>query len=104
MPPALRPSAGDPARRVETQILAGRRTGVLSREEAEAVLASYRLCWRLVAAARLLTDGPLDPATVGAGGMEFLLRETGAESLEMLAAELRLRAEQAGAVADRVLV
>ncbi|OWJ72593.1 glutamine-synthetase adenylyltransferase [Haematobacter massiliensis] len=95
--------AGDPARRVETQILAGRRTGVLSREEAEAVLASYRLCWRLVAAARLLTDGPLDPATVGAGGMEFLLRETGAESLEMLAAELRLRAEQAGAVADRVL-
>lgn len=95
--------AGDSARRVETQILAGRRIGLLTAADAETLLSSFRLCWRLVAAARLLTDGPLNPATVGEGGMAFLLRETGAETLDALAEQLATRSAAAAAVADRLL-
>ncbi|MCC6306391.1 MAG: hypothetical protein IT545_14520, partial [Rhodobacteraceae bacterium] len=44
--------------------------------------------WRLHAAARLLTRRPLAPDEVGAGGTAFLLRETGAATVEALAAAL----------------
>jgi len=80
--------AGSGERGVEGQLAAGVRAGLLGREAGAALAAAYRLFWRLHAAARLLTRRPLAPDEVGAGGTAFLLRETGAATVEALAAAL----------------
>ncbi|NUB43024.1 glutamine-synthetase adenylyltransferase [Fertoebacter nigrum] len=89
---------GDPARRVEAQIEAGRRGGFLSQTAATDLLAAYRLCWRLQAGTRLLTGGVLDPATLGLGGCAFVLRETGEASTAALGARLETLTARAAAV------
>ena len=53
----------------------------LDPEETATLKSAYGCFWRLQAAARLLTEGPLDPDAVGEGGRRFLLRETGAEDM-----------------------
>ena len=73
---------------LERQIAAGANAGKLSQSDQTIVLAAYRLCWRLQAAARLLSDKPLDPAGLGIGGQAFLLRETGYPTAEALSADL----------------
>ncbi|GHE00476.1 glutamate-ammonia ligase adenylyltransferase [Defluviimonas sp. 20V17] len=91
--------AGSPARRVEMQIAAARRAGLIDAAAEGALLAAYRLCWRITAAHRLLTARPLDPGTIGDGARAFLLRETGAASISDLAAALAERT----AAADRAI-
>ncbi|MCE6953265.1 glutamine-synthetase adenylyltransferase [Cereibacter sphaeroides] len=86
--------AGDPSRRVEQQLRAGVRHGVLSAADETALLKTYRLCWRLQAGSRLLSEGQVDPTRLGEGGRAFLLREVEAASAEALSARL------AEAVAD----
>jgi glutamate-ammonia-ligase adenylyltransferase len=81
-------TTGSAARQVERQIAAGANAGKLSQSDQTIVLAAYRLCWRLQAAARLLSDKPLDPAGLGIGGQAFLLRETGYPTAEALSADL----------------
>jgi len=83
--------AGSTARRVEDQIVAGGRAG------ADALLAAYRLCWQVQAAARLLTDRDPDPDALGEGGRAFVLRETGMPSMAALLAALQDAAGLAGA-------
>lgn len=95
--------AGDPARRVEAQLRAALRQGLLTGEEEAVLLRAYRLCWRLTAAARLLTDGPFDPAAIGEGATAFLLRETEAGDAERLAAALVEATAAAALVIDRHL-
>ncbi|AJE47657.1 glutamine-synthetase adenylyltransferase [Celeribacter indicus] len=85
------------------QLEAGRTGGWLRAEEAERLAQSYRLMWRLQSAARLLSGETLDPAAAGTGGRDFLLRSSGAASLEALSEELELRAREAAAVIDAVL-
>lgn len=80
--------AADPARRVEAQLRAGLRTGVLTREEEATLARAYRFLWRLQAGGRLLTDRPLDMDTIGEGARAFLLREAGEPDLVTLAARL----------------
>ena len=83
---ALRAAA--PARRMEAQLRLGARGGFVTRDEEADLASDYRFFWRLQAAGRLLTDKPIDMEAIGEGGRAFLLRETGCESLEALAARL----------------
>ena len=81
--------AADGARRVEAQLRAGLKAGMLSKvDEAELQLA-YRFLWRLQAGGRLLTEKPLDMDAIGEGGRVFLLRETGTSDLAMLRSQLK---------------
>ena len=80
--------AGDPARRVEQQLRAGVKSGFLSAADETALLAAYRLCWRLQAGSRLLSEGQVDPSRLGEGGCAFLLREVEAPSPEALSTRL----------------
>jgi [glutamine synthetase] adenylyltransferase / [glutamine synthetase]-adenylyl-L-tyrosine phosphorylase len=89
--------AGSPARAVERQIAAGV-PGILSEPEQTALLSAYRLLWRLHSGARLLTDGALDPASLGEGGRAFLLRETETADIAALSARIAAVATKAAAV------
>lgn len=90
--------AGSPARGVERQIAAGAVAG-LSQSDQSALLTAYRLLWSLQCAARLLTEGAIDLATMGEGGRAFLLRETGQATAE----DLSERLDQVTALAEAVI-
>ncbi|GAB4261515.1 MAG: [glutamate--ammonia-ligase] adenylyltransferase [Pararhodobacter sp.] len=79
---ALKSASG--ARRPEAQVLAGRRAGLIDTAQEATLLSAYRLVWRVHCALRLLADRVTDPEAMGAGARAFLLRETGAASLEAL--------------------
>ncbi len=76
--------AGDPARSTLAQLRAGRRAGLLTAEQADRLSSIWRGLWRVHAAARLLTDRPLDMDVIGRGGQDFLLREVEADSPDTL--------------------
>lgn len=95
--------AGAPDNDVEGQLAAGAACGWLSDDEVETARQSYRLCWQLQSAARLLTGETLDPGTIGEGGRAFVLRETGTASMEALEAALAERAAAAEKVVTEAL-
>jgi [glutamine synthetase] adenylyltransferase / [glutamine synthetase]-adenylyl-L-tyrosine phosphorylase len=76
--------AGSPARSVERQIAAGAGR-IVPDSDAQALLVSHRLLWRLHAAARLLSDGVLALESLGEGARAFILRETGSPDAAALA-------------------
>ena len=76
--------AASPARQVERQIAAGGKAGKLSHSDQTALLDAYRVCWRVQAASKLLSDKPLDPSALGEGGRAFLLREAGEADTQAL--------------------
>ncbi|MGC1429538.1 MAG: glutamine-synthetase adenylyltransferase [Albidovulum sp.] len=80
--------AGVSAHRVEAQLRAGLTAGYLDRAAEADLQSAYRFLWRLQAAARLMTERPLDMATIGDGGCAFLLRETGASDLAEMASQM----------------
>jgi [glutamine synthetase] adenylyltransferase / [glutamine synthetase]-adenylyl-L-tyrosine phosphorylase len=95
--------AGDPAQSVADQLEAGLASGFLTADDAAALLSAHGFLWRLQAVARLLTDKPLDMATLGEGGRAFLLRETGMPDMDALASRLAdLTVEVAGIVTARL--
>ncbi|GLS87829.1 glutamate-ammonia-ligase adenylyltransferase [Cypionkella aquatica] len=101
--------AASPARSVERQIAAGSQISgetkaKLSYSDQTALLDAYRLCWQMQAASKLLSDKPLDPATVGLGGQAFLLREVGAAETEASTQTLTDRLAQAAALAERAIL
>jgi len=95
--------ARDCPRDVAGQIRRGVEIGWLGDAEAEAMLAAYDLLWRMQAAGKLLTEGSLDIEAIGTGGREFLLRETGMDSAEVLAREVETRAEAARCAIEAAL-
>ncbi|MGV8951517.1 MAG: glutamine-synthetase adenylyltransferase, partial [Cypionkella sp.] len=80
--------AGSPARQVERQIAAGANVANLSHSDQQVLLDAYRLCWRIQAASKLLSDRVADASTSGAGGQAFLLREAGQPNAVALTAQL----------------
>ena len=88
-----------PARTVERQLAAGRTAGLVSQMDETALLDAYRLCWRLQAGSRLLTDQVVDPSALGSSARALLLRETGQSE----GAALTARLLDAAAAADRVI-
>ncbi len=93
----------DPARRLEAQLRAGLRGGLLGKAEEAALQEAYRFLWRLQAGGRLLTDRPLDMDQIGEGGRAFLLRETGTADLADLASRLEAAGARAAAIIERSL-
>ena len=95
--------AGHPARRVEAQLRAGLKAGVLSKMTEADLLAAYRLCWTMQATGRLLADRISDIADLGPGGQKFILSSANAEDAEALAKTLETRCTQAQATIDAIL-
>jgi glutamate-ammonia-ligase adenylyltransferase len=95
--------SGSAARRPETQLAAGRRAGWPAAGDAEALLAAYRLGWRLHSAGRLLTDGLPDPDRLGPAATAMLLREAGAADVAALSERLESLTATAAATIDRLL-
>ena len=96
---------GSPAQGVERQIAAALApassgiAGKVSVTDQTALLAAYRLCWRLQACARLLSVQRLDPGEMGEGAAAFVLRELGAASV----AEVMGQLERDCGLADAVI-
>jgi glutamate-ammonia-ligase adenylyltransferase len=86
---------GHHARRVEAQLRAGAKAGVISPQAEKALLQAYRLCWVLQATGRLLADRISDIAALGPGGQKFILSSAGADSADTLAELLRADCAQA---------
>ncbi len=95
--------SGSARRRVGAQLRTAPGAGLCDAEAAGRLQATYRLFWAVQAVTRLLTDRPLDPEEVGAGGCEVLLRETGAADLAALAEALARSRQDAAAVIERAL-
>tara|TARA_R110002167_G_scaffold4572_1_gene21426 strand:+ start:556 stop:3318 length:2763 start_codon:yes stop_codon:yes gene_type:complete len=95
--------AGNPARDAPAQLAAGVAHGWLSAADAGAISAAAGLFWRMQAAARLLTGGPLAPEDLGEGGRRLILRETGFTTMEALQGAMADLADKADAVISRKL-
>ncbi|WP_323006905.1 glutamine-synthetase adenylyltransferase [Pseudorhodobacter sp.] len=95
--------AGNPTRRVESQLRTGVKCYYMSQSDEQALLDAYRLCWRLQAGSRLLTDKALDMDQLGTGARAFLLRETGQNDVEGLSRRLSEVLGKAEAVISRIL-
>ena len=95
--------SASPARSVERQLAAGVTAGIMSQMDATVLLDAYRLCWRLQAGSRLLSDQAVDPAALGETARAFLLRETGAAEVAGLSDYLAQQAVSAEAVIVRQL-
>ena len=95
--------ASSSSRRVEAQIAAGKRAGLIAPAESERLLAAYRLLWRVQCGLRLLAHRPSEPATLGEGARAFLLREAGEEDLDALLSRLEGAVTEAAAIIDAVL-
>ena len=91
--------AGSPETRVPLQMRAGVEAGWLREAEAGALIAAYDLFRRVQVAAKLLSDRPVVPEELGAGGCDFFLRATGADS----AGALALRLEQVQAETEKTI-
>ncbi|MCK8463686.1 glutamine-synthetase adenylyltransferase [Aliiroseovarius sp. S1339] len=93
----------DTARDPASQIAQGVASGWFSDAQGRAMAESHDLMWRLQAASKLLSDGPLDLDALGKGGQDLLLRETGAESETALVKDLENKARAAAQAIDEVL-
>ncbi|MDD7969697.1 glutamine-synthetase adenylyltransferase [Roseinatronobacter alkalisoli] len=82
-------AAGHHGRRVEQQLRAGVRAGVISADAEAALRRAYHLCWTMQATGRLLTDRISDIADLGRGGQKFILASVGVETVDILARDLK---------------
>ncbi|MEY3961591.1 MAG: hypothetical protein RIR14_2245, partial [Pseudomonadota bacterium] len=92
--------AAIPARQLERQISLGAKRPNMSQADQAALLDTYRLCWRLHCASRLLTERTVSPQDLGEGGRAFVLRECAVTGPEALTEQLI----KAAALAERVIV
>ncbi len=95
--------AGHHGRRVEQQLRAGTKAGVLRAETEAVLIKAYRLCWTMQATGRLLADRISDIADLGPGGQKFILSAAGAETADALAAKLQESCAQTDAVISGLL-
>jgi glutamate-ammonia-ligase adenylyltransferase len=84
------------------QLLATRKSLELSDENYNILRNSAELFWRVHAASRLIVGGPLTADAVGAGASAFLLRETGAGSVEALASRVADAADAVAEIIDKI--
>jgi glutamate-ammonia-ligase adenylyltransferase len=100
--------SGSPARSVERQIASAAQNvtdhgRIMPDSDMQALTSTYRLLWRLHAAARLLSDRALDWESLGEGGHAFVLRETEATDAAALAQELERTVADAEAAVTRLV-
>ncbi len=81
--------------------------GWMSAAQSQALLRSYRLFWQMQLAMKLLSEQVIDdtqmPEAIGQGGLVFLLRETGFDSLDDLRAGITKIAQSAAHALQGVL-
>ncbi len=87
----------------EDQIAAGVADGWMDAAQADAIVAAYRLFSAVQGAARLLTNGVLDPQLIGTGGCAILMRETEKDSMDALFAHMNETAKHADAAITALL-
>jgi len=95
--------AGHHARRVEAQLRAGAKAGILTAGSQQHLLDAYRLCWTMQSTGRLLADQISDIADLGPGGQKFILNSAGAETADALAETLKSCCARAEEAITRVL-
>lgn len=95
--------AGSPERQTPGQLAAGVGIGWFSEAEARDLAGAYADFWTVQAASRLLTGTALDFGDVGEGGRALMLRETGAATVEDLAACMAGRAAMAAGIVEAAL-
>jgi glutamate-ammonia-ligase adenylyltransferase len=95
--------AGSPARILGEQLAGGVASGLIEDADRAALEDAAAMLWRLQSAAKLLTEGNLNFADVGAGGTDFVLRENGAQSIETLDTALQQATTDAAAAIARNL-
>ncbi|MFY0618811.1 glutamine-synthetase adenylyltransferase [Shimia sp.] len=88
--------AGSPRRAVSQGLQAGVAIGWLNAEDASDLAATYRLCWQVQLAAKLLSGQTVVPDQIGEGGRAFLLRETETEDMDVLQTRLQTACASAG--------
>lgn len=95
--------AGASTRDVGESLKCGVSLGWMTDQELKILSDSYTLHRTLQLATRLLGEQALDPETIGAGGVAFILRETGAASFDLLQDQLSQAADRAGLAIDAIL-
>ncbi|GGG61087.1 glutamate-ammonia-ligase adenylyltransferase [Salipiger pallidus] len=95
--------SGSGPRRTSRGLAAAARLALVSREDADHLAATARLCWSLQIGARLITEGAFDAQEAGAGGRAFLTRLTGTESPQALRDTLADMTARAAAIIDTAL-
>ncbi len=95
--------AGSPARTAPEQLAAGIEIGWISAADSEHLLGAHDLMWRLQAAGKLLGDESVDIASLGQGGLNYLLRETETRDASDLAAKISMVTAKASQVIDKLL-
>jgi glutamate-ammonia-ligase adenylyltransferase len=95
--------AGAAARDIASGLQAGVAIGWLSDADSAALLQAHAICWKVQMVARLISEKPFEPDSLGEGGAAFLLRETKEESLEMLETRLTDTCAAAAEVVDACL-
>jgi glutamate-ammonia-ligase adenylyltransferase len=95
--------AGSAERDPSAQLRAGQRAGWPLPGDAPALIRAWRVFQRLNQAACLAVDGNAGIDTLGEAGRAFVLRETGADSLDALRALLTDAQEDAARRIDRLL-
>ena len=96
-------AAGKPVAAVGEGLAAAASAGWLSEGEATELTEIWTLFWVVNLTAKLLTDQPLDPETLGQGGCEMLMRDTGAEGAAALQDRIETLRDRAGTILDGAL-
>ncbi len=95
--------AGSPRRMVTQGLQAGVAIEWLNASDASDLASTYRLCWQVQLASKLLSGQTIAPDNIGEGGRAFLLRETGHETLDGLQTGLTEATERAEKLINRAL-
>ncbi|WP_093968500.1 glutamine-synthetase adenylyltransferase [Actibacterium lipolyticum] len=95
--------AGSAETMVPAQLAVGVEAKWLTQEQAQGLEDAYALFRRAQIAAKLLSDKPIDPSALGAGGCAFFLRACGANSADALAEMLEQVQSKTAALIDAVL-
>jgi [glutamine synthetase] adenylyltransferase / [glutamine synthetase]-adenylyl-L-tyrosine phosphorylase len=91
--------AGDGSRTLEAQLDAGVASDALQAADRNELVHAAAMVWKLQAAAKLISEGPLVLTEAGQGATDFVLSQLGAETVD----EMRKTFEQASTQADAII-
>ncbi len=89
---------GASARDVEAGLEAAVAAGLLNAADAQTLMQTYAMMFRVQMAARLLTVGPVNPQDVGTSGQAVLVRAVGVDSIDEAEATLQNMAAASGGI------
>lgn len=96
-------AAGRPTASVEEGLSGAVEVGWLTQADATELGQAWAQFWAVNMTTKLLTDAPLDPETLGRGGCDLLLRDSGTEDWTALQDRLESLRQGAADILDRTL-